>query len=129
MEGLDLGQRLAAFLRLRNGLGFLEGLVAGADRPGEPVLIEFRRLRLPPTGGDVFGGDGDRLEAGFREGERRGGCAQGLETDLLQGVREEPPLELDAVLSGAFAGLQFVQGGFGAVDEDFVVDDRGVGLR
>jgi len=32
------------------------------------VLIEFGRLRLPPTGGDVFGGDGDRLEAGFPRG-------------------------------------------------------------
>jgi hypothetical protein len=78
------------------------------------VLIEFRRLRLPPTCRDIFGGDGDRLEAGFCEGERRG---------RLQGVREEPPLELNPVFGGAFAGLEFVQGGFGAVHEDFVVED------
>jgi hypothetical protein len=39
---------------------------------------------------------------------------------------EEPALEFDAVLGGAFAGLEFVQSGFGAVDKDFVVDDRGV---
>jgi hypothetical protein len=71
-------------------------------------------------------GDGDRLEAGFREGERRGRRVQGLETDLLQRVGEKPALQLDAVLGGAFAGLEFVQGGFGAVGEDFVVEDRGV---
>jgi len=35
------------------------------------------RLRLPPARRDVFGGDGDRLEARVREGERRGGRAQG----------------------------------------------------
>ena len=34
--------------------------------------------------------------------------------------------ELNPVFGGAFARLEFVQGGFGAVDEDFVVDDRGV---
>jgi len=34
--------------------------------------------------------------------------------------------ELDAGLGRAFAGLEFVQGGFGAVGEGFVVDDRGV---
>jgi hypothetical protein len=34
--------------------------------------------------------------------------------------------ELDAVLGGAFARLEFVQGGFGAVGEGFVVEDRGV---
>jgi len=39
---------------------------------------------------------------------------------------KEPALELDAVFGGAFARLQFVQGGFGAVDEGFVVDDRGI---
>ena len=39
---------------------------------------------------------------------------------------KEPALELNPVFSAAFAGLQFVQGGFGAVDKDFVVDDRGV---
>jgi hypothetical protein len=48
--------------------------------------------------------------AGFREGERRGQRAQGLEADLLQGVGEKPALELDAFLSRAFAGLEFVQG-------------------
>jgi hypothetical protein len=89
-------------------------------------LIEFGRLRLPPARRDVFGGDGDRLEAGFREGERRGGRAQGLEADLLEGVGEEPALELDAVFGGVLAGLEFVQGGFGAADEGFVVEDRGV---
>jgi hypothetical protein len=41
-------------------------------------------------------------------------------------VGEEPALELNPVLGGAFAGLEFVQGGFRAVDEAFVVDDRGV---
>jgi hypothetical protein len=66
------------------------------------------------------------IEAGFCEGERRGGRTQGLEAELLQGVGEEPALELDAVFGGAFAGLEFVHGGFGAVDEDFVVEDRGV---
>jgi hypothetical protein len=30
------------------------------------------------------------------------------------GMGEEPALELDAVFGGAFAGLEFVQGGFGA---------------
>jgi hypothetical protein len=45
---------------------------------------------------------------------------------LLQSVSEEPALELDAVLGGAFSGLEFVQGGFGAVGEGFVVDDRSV---
>jgi len=54
------------------------------------------------------------------------GRAQGLETDLLQGMGEEPALELDAVFGGALAHLEFVQGGFGAVDEDFVLDDRGI---
>jgi hypothetical protein len=63
------------------GLGLLEGFVAGADCFGKPVLIEFGRLRLPPARRDVFGGDGDRLEAGFREGEGRGRRAQGLEAD------------------------------------------------
>jgi hypothetical protein len=80
-------------------------------------------VRLSP--GITFGGDGDSLEARFRESERRGRRAQGLETDLLQGVREEPALELDVVFGGTFAGPEFVQGGFGAVDDDFVVDDRG----
>jgi hypothetical protein len=128
-RGLDLGQRLAAFLRVRNGRGFPERFVAGPDRLGEAVLIEFRRLRLPPAGGDVVGGDGDRLEARFHEGERRGARAQGLELDLLQGVREEPALELDAGLGRAFAGLEFVQGGFGALGERFVIDDGGVESR
>ena len=79
------------------------------------------RLRLPPARRDVFGGDGDGLEAGFGDRKRRGGRAQGFEADLLQG-----PLELDAILRGALAGLEFVQDGFGTVDEAFVVDDRGV---
>jgi hypothetical protein len=57
-------------------------------------------------------GDG---KAGFCEGERRGERARGLETDLLQGVGEEPALELAAVFGGAFAGLEFIQSGFGAV--------------
>jgi len=48
--------------------------------------------------------------------------AQGLETDLL-GMGEEPALELAAVLGAAFASLEFVQGGFGAVGEAFVVED------
>jgi hypothetical protein len=96
-------------------------VIARADYLGEPVLIEFGRLRLPPARRDVFGGDGDGLEAGFGDSKRRGGRAQGFEADLLQG-----PLELDAILRGALAGLEFVQDGFGAVDEAFVVDDRGV---
>jgi hypothetical protein len=73
--------------------------------------------------------DGDGLGARFRECERFGGYAQGLESDLLQGVGEEPALELDAGLGGAFAILEFIQRGFGAVDEDFVLDDRGVESR
>jgi transposase len=96
-------------------------VIARADYLGEPVLIEIGRLRLPPARRDVFGGDGNGLEAGFGDSKRRGGRAQGFEADLLQG-----PLELDAILRGALAGLEFVQDGFGAVDEAFVVDDRGV---
>jgi hypothetical protein len=42
---------------------------------------------------------------------------------------EEPALELDAGLDGAFARQQFVQGGFGAIDEGFVVEDRGFESR
>jgi hypothetical protein len=123
-----MGQPAASSLASRSArrvhsFDFLEGIVAGADRLGEPVLIEFGWLGFPPARWDVFGGDGNRLEAGFREGEGRGGGAQDLETDLLQGVGEEPALELDAVLGGAFTGLEFVQGGLGAIDEDFVVDD------
>jgi hypothetical protein len=72
---LDLGQRPAAFLRVREGLGLLERFLARANRRGEPVLFEFGRLRLPPARWDVFGGDGDRLETRFREGEGRGGGA------------------------------------------------------
>ena len=87
MEGLDLSQRSAAFLWVRNGLGLLERFVARADGLGEPVLIEFGRLRLPPARRDVFGGDGDGLEAGFCDGERRGRCAQDVEADLLGGRR------------------------------------------
>jgi hypothetical protein len=37
-----------------------------------------------------------------------------------------PDAELNPVFGGAFAGLEFVQGGFGAVGEGFVVEDRGV---
>ena len=50
----------------------------------------------------------DGPEAHFYNGERRGGHPQGFETDLLQGMGEEPALELDAVFGGAFAGLEFV---------------------
>jgi len=39
---------------------------------------------------------------------------------------KEPALELDAVFGRAFTFLEFVQGCFGAIDEDFIVDDRGV---
>ena len=105
MHGLDRGECPAAFLRIREGFGFLEGFVADADRLGEPVLIEFGRLWFPPAGGDVFGGNGNRLEAGFRDGEGGGGRAQVLEADLLQGMGEEPALELDAGLDSAFARL------------------------
>ena len=88
MEGLDLSQRSAAFLWVRNGLGLLERFVARADGLGEPVLIEFGRLRLPPARGDVFGGDGDGLEARFREGERRGRRPQRLETEeVIENIR------------------------------------------
>ena len=83
MEGLDRGERLAAFFRVREGRGFFECFLARADRLGEPVLIEFGRLRFPPARRDLFGGDDDRLEARFCEGERRGRRAQGLEPDLL----------------------------------------------
>jgi hypothetical protein len=76
------------FFRVREGLGLHERFVARADCLGEPVLIEFGRLRLPLARRDVFGDDGDGLEAGFRDGERRGGRARGLEADLLQGVGE-----------------------------------------
>ncbi len=114
MEGLDGGERPAPFLRVRNGLGLLERIVARADCLGEFILIEFGRLRLPPAGRDVFGGDGDRevgfrdgdREAGFREGERRGGRAQGLEADLLQGMSDEPALELNPIFGGALARLE-----------------------
>jgi hypothetical protein len=54
MHGLDRGECPAAFLRIREGFGFLEGFVADADRLGEPVLIEFGRLRLPPARRDIF---------------------------------------------------------------------------
>jgi len=40
-----------------DSLSLLERFLARADRLGEPVLIEFRRLRLPPAGRDVFEGD------------------------------------------------------------------------
>jgi hypothetical protein len=104
-------------------LRFFERLVTRADRFGEAFLIELGRLRLPPARRDVFRGDSDRLDAGFYEGERRGGGrAQGLEADLLQGVSEEPALELNPVFGGAFAGLEFVQGSFVAVDEGLVID-------
>jgi len=66
MEGLDFSQRPAAFLWVREGRGLLECFLARADRLGKPVLIEFGRLRLPPARRDVFGDDGDRLEARFR---------------------------------------------------------------
>jgi hypothetical protein len=123
MEGLDGGERLASFLRVWNGLGFFESFFTRADCLGKPVLIEFGRLWLPPARRDVFRCDGDGLEAGFRDREGGGRRAQGLETDLLQSVGEEPAFELDPVFCAAFAGLEFVQGGFGAVDEDFVVND------
>jgi hypothetical protein len=35
----------------------------------------------------------------------------------------EPPLELNPVFGGTFAGLEFVQGGFGTGDEDFVMEN------
>ena len=56
----------------------------------------------------------------FREGKCRGGRAQGLEADLLQGVGEEPAPELDAVFGRASAGQEFAQHGFGAVDKAFL---------
>jgi hypothetical protein len=37
------------------------------------------------------------------------------------GGAETGSLELDAVFGGAFAGLEFVQDGFGAFEEDFVL--------
>jgi hypothetical protein len=79
MEGLDRSKRSAAFFGVRNGLGLFERFLARADGLGEPVLIELGRLRLPPARRNIFGGDGDGLEGGFREGERRGGRVQGLE--------------------------------------------------
>jgi hypothetical protein len=88
------------------GLGLLERFGAGADCLGESVLIECGRLRLPPARGDVFGGDSDGLDARLCEGERRGGRAQGLETDLLEGMDEEPALELAAMSSGGWSRLR-----------------------
>ena len=56
----------AAFFRVREGRGFFEGFLARADRLGEPVLIEFGRLRLPPARRDLFGGNGNhRVSAPF----------------------------------------------------------------
>jgi hypothetical protein len=75
MEGLDRSKRSAAFFGVRNGLGLFERFLARADGLGEPVLIELGRLRLPPARRNIS----DGLEGGFREGERRGGRAQGLE--------------------------------------------------
>ncbi len=51
----DLGQRPAAFLRVRDGFGFFKGLVAGADYLSEPGLIEL-------------GGCGFRQRAGMSSG-------------------------------------------------------------
>jgi hypothetical protein len=56
MEGLDRGERLAAFFRVREGRGLLECFLPRADRLGEPVLIEFGRLRLPPARRDMSSG-------------------------------------------------------------------------
>ena len=44
-------------------------------------------------------------------------------------TQTEPALELDAGLGRAFAILEFVQGCFGAVHENFVINDRGVECR
>ena len=99
---------------------------------GEPVLIEFSGgcgFPLQRAAGMSSGATAIALEAGFRDGEGGGGRAQVLEADLLQGMGEEPALELDTGLDGAFARLQFVQGGFGAIDEGFVVEDRGFESR
>jgi hypothetical protein len=109
MEGLDGSACPAAFLWVWNGLGLLERFLARANCFGEPVLIEFGCLRFPPARRNVFGRDRDGLEAGFREGEGGSGRAQGLETDLLQGMGEEPALELNPVFGGAFTGLEFSQ--------------------
>ena len=46
MESLDGGECPVTFFRV--GLGFFERFLARADCLGEPVLIEFGRLRLPP---------------------------------------------------------------------------------
>ena len=67
MKGLNRGERPKALIRVRDELRLLEGFLARADRLSEPVLIEFRRLRLPPTCRDFFRGDCDRLDARFAE--------------------------------------------------------------
>ena len=58
----------------------------------KPGTVLLREYQFPPARRDVFRGDSDGLEAGFREGESGSGRAQGLEPDLLQGVGEEPAL-------------------------------------
>ena len=126
MKGLDRRERPATVIGVRNGLGFLEGFFARADRLGEPILIELGRLRLPPARRNVFRRDRDRLDAGFGDGERRGRRAQRLEADLMKGVGEQPAFEIDAVFGGALSTLQFFERDFRAIDENFVVDDGSV---
>jgi len=65
------------FFGVREGRGLFEGFSRRADRLGEPVLIELGRLCFT-SAPDVFGGDGDRLEARFRKGERRVGVCRVL---------------------------------------------------
>ena len=72
MKGLDLGECPVAFFRVWNGLGFFERFLARADGFGEAVLIEFRRLWLPPARRDIFGSNYDRLGARFRDREGGG---------------------------------------------------------
>lgn len=126
MKGLDLGERVLPGLGVLDGLGGLQPLLAGADGLGERVLVEFGGLGLPPARGDVFGDDHDGLDAPFRDGERRGRRTEGLEADLMKRMGEKPAFHVDAVLGRVPSSLELLDDGLYALDERFVVGDRGV---
>jgi hypothetical protein len=76
---------------------------AGCAQRYNSSAIVYRSCEAVPMSMIGMGGlEGRRWPCGacFREGERPGGYAQGLESYLLQGVGEEPALELDAGLGG-----------------------------